>query len=350
MIYRTGKVSKYRSIFFIIYAFSFIISFVSHLIEQRGGMVLTQQAIDNLEVPLCPVAIPQLILPAILKQMLIFPTKLLEGPYGGFYPILFMWLVGVISLGKGWCSWGCFFGGIDEGFSKILHKEKIPSKNLNPKWRYFSFALLFVIIIWAFLSMEPVYCAWICPLKLVTEYVEITNLTTYLQAVIFITLGIGLLIILPLLSKKRIHCGTFCPLGASQSIVGLINPYRVKIDKEKCINCKKCEKLCPIFAINEGKISMTCIRCGKCMDECPTRAIDFRLLGIPFSTKDRVLSSRIKNKILALPLRFIEEIIDARTIFVFGALLFGAIISGSFVPQTMLRIYRLFTEGTLLFK
>jgi len=349
MIFKTGKVSRYRSLFFVIYAMSFVISFISHLIEERGGMALTQKTIENLEVPLCPVAIPQLILPAVVKQTLIFPTKLFGGPYGGFLPIFFMWLVAVITLGRGWCSWGCFFGGLDEGFSKLLHKAKIPAKRINPKWHYFSFAVLILVVIWSFLVMSPVYCDWLCPLKLVTEYVEITDLTTYLQAIIFITLGMGLLFILPLLSKKRIHCATFCPLGALQSIVGLVNPYRVKIDKEKCLNCKKCERVCPVMAIKNGKVSITCTRCGKCMDECPTGAIDYCLLGIPFSAKSRVLSSKIQQKILVWPVRFFEEILDARTLFVFGALLFGAIISSSFVPESMLRIYHLFTKGTLLF-
>ena len=36
MIYRTGKVSKYRSWFFVIYAFSFVLIFVIHLIIERG--------------------------------------------------------------------------------------------------------------------------------------------------------------------------------------------------------------------------------------------------------------------------------------------------------------------------
>ncbi|MBU0951785.1 MAG: hypothetical protein KKH91_03020 [Elusimicrobia bacterium] len=34
MIYRTGKVSKYRSVFFVIYAFCFVLVFISHLISK----------------------------------------------------------------------------------------------------------------------------------------------------------------------------------------------------------------------------------------------------------------------------------------------------------------------------
>ena len=61
LILKTGKTSRYRSIFFIIFAFSFVLSFIAGLIEERGSMALTQEVIDNNETPLCPVAIPHLI-------------------------------------------------------------------------------------------------------------------------------------------------------------------------------------------------------------------------------------------------------------------------------------------------
>ena len=78
---------------------------------------------------------------------------------------------------------------------------------------------------------------------------KINNLIAYLQAIIFITLGMGLLVILPLLMKKRTQCALFCPLGALQSVTGSINPYRVKIDKDKCNECGRCKTVCPTFSI-----------------------------------------------------------------------------------------------------
>ncbi|MBN2008727.1 4Fe-4S binding protein [candidate division KSB1 bacterium] len=362
MIFRTGKVSTYRSMFFIIYAFCFILIFVTNLIEERGSMALTAEIVAERNVPLCPVAIPTLILPAVFKQVLIFPTKLFDGPYGGFYPILFMWLLSVVVLGRGWCSWGCFYGGIDEGFSKLRRTSLFKSIKMNPKWRYLSFAVLVTIVFWAFLEMEPVYCEWLCPLKLVTEYSEINSLVTYLQAIIFISLGMGLLIILPLLLKKRTHCGLFCPLGAFQSIVGLINPYRVKIDKTKCTECGKCKRECPLFVITdesmrEKSIPITCSRCGKCMDVCPSHAINYSLLGVPFSTDDRKLSKKaalikpvFTRRIAVGVTRFVEELFDARTMYVFSGILFGAIISGGMVTNALVRIYHLITTGSLLIK
>jgi ferredoxin-type protein NapH len=358
LILKTGKTSRYRSIFFIIFAFSFVLSFVAGLVEERGNMALTQEIVDKKETPLCPVAIPQLILPLLFRQELIFPTKVFGGPYGGFVAIMLLWLVGTLALGRGWCSWGCFFGGIDEGFSKVLRKPVIDSRKINPRILLIPFVVLMLIVAWSFMAMEPKYCEWLCPLKLVTEYAEITSLTTYLQAIMFITLGMGLLIILPILMKKRTQCSLFCPLGALQSLIGPANLYRIETDASKCTGCGRCQAVCPTFSIKktDGNIhhaSITCTRCGKCMDECPQNAFRFELKGC--QTTVTRLSQRIssqlggwKGRLLAHPVRVMEEIMEPRTLFVFTAIMFGGTLSGSMVTDAAFRIYLLITTGNLL--
>jgi uncharacterized Fe-S center protein len=52
---------------------------------------------------------------------------------------------------------------------------------------------------------------------------------------------------------------------------------RQKVNKEKCITCGECEKVCPVDAITieeKADIDNTiCIGCGECMTVCPTDAI-----------------------------------------------------------------------------
>ncbi len=53
---------------------------------------------------------------------------------------------------------------------------------------------------------------------------------------------------------------------------------RVRIEGDKCINCKKCirELGCPAIVINDGKVSIDdslCVGCGLCACVCPTAAI-----------------------------------------------------------------------------
>ncbi len=54
--------------------------------------------------------------------------------------------------------------------------------------------------------------------------------------------------------------------------------HALKVNKERCIGCSHCMKICPTQAIRvrEGKADIygnRCIDCGKCFKECPSRAV-----------------------------------------------------------------------------
>lgn len=191
--------------------------------------------------------------------------------------------------------------------------------------------------------MSPVYCEWLCPLKLVTEYPEINSFKSYIQAIIFITLGVGLLFILPFLTKKRTQCSMFCPLGAFQSLLDKVNPFKIRINKDKCIKCGKCIQVCPFLAIDDnlldkGKVAITCAKCGKCIDNCPTNTIDFHIYGKP------IFPGNPKNKFS----KIMKELISPVVIYSFLGMLFGGILSSGAVTSALFRIYNLFVNGTLL--
>jgi polyferredoxin len=344
LMLRTGKVSRYRSIFFVIYAVSFVVVFLGDLIAERGSMALSQKIIDAHQTPLCPVAIPQLVLPALLKRVLIFPTQMVAGPYGGFWAILTLWLVGLLTLGRGWCSWACFYGGIDEGFAKFLRRPLVSTRRLPERWRLLPTAVLILVVVWSFLALEPVYCRWLCPLKLVTEYHAVDSPVVYLQTVIFVTLGVGLLIVLPVLTGKRIHCGLFCPLGALNAKLAPVNPYRVRIDPETCTGCGRCRDACPTFSITGDsprtqRVDGSCTRCGRCIDVCPRGAVSYRFVGMPAGGASPTPPGTTRwRRWVAMPARGGRELLEARTLFIFTAVLFGGVLSGGFVSRTVCRV------------
>jgi polyferredoxin len=86
------------------------------------------------------------------------------------------------------------------------------------------------------------------------------------------------------MTKKRMYCSFICPLMPANALVGMLSPFRVKVDREKCNDCGACVKLCESFAITnetlaKGNTTIECSRCGRCMDICPKQAIDYRLIG-----------------------------------------------------------------------
>jgi polyferredoxin len=126
-----------------------------------------------------------------------------------------------------------------------------------------------------------------------------------------------LVIIFPVLTKKRTQCGIFCPFGAFQSVVGIISPYRIRKDKTRCILCRRCEKVCPVFAMDEVKARIICIRCGSCIDACQKSAIDY----------DFVCNVSYKTTFFS-----------PRTLFLFTSIVFFGIFSAGFAINGILRI------------
>jgi len=355
LMFRTGVVSRYRSIFFITYAISFCLVFIPQLLETRGSILVTESDVANLDVPFCHIVLPMVALPAILYKILIFPTKILAPV--GFLPMLFLWLGATFTIGKGWCSWGCFYGGVDEFFSKLLRKAKLKPHKWDKRWRLVPYAMLILIVFWALIALEPVYCTWFCPWKAVTEFPEPNNTLTYFQTALFMTLFLGLVVLLPLFSKARTQCGLFCPFGAFQGLVGVINPYRIKIDKNLSNDCGRCRRVCPLFVMTDDtlakcKVALACARCGRCVDECPNGAIQFSMIGYQ---KPGAMSA------IGNPSGFISranhwlrfhwrEIFEPRTLFLITAITFGGIMGSGFFANALERLWHLVTHGSMLLK
>ena len=267
----SGKTSTYRAVFLVVVAVTFTIAFITNLIEQRGSMMLSRENMMDGNTPFCHMVIPSTILPAAISRTIIFPGSLLRG-FATIGGMLTIWLGALLALGRGWCSWACFFGGFDQGFSRLLRKPVI--KHIDRNWTYLSFAVLLAVVLTSAATFSPTYCEWLCPFKTVTEFVKVDSFLTALQTVIFVSLFAALVVALPVLTRRRVQCGLFCPMGAFQSLTNPINVFDVRIDRERCIECGLCIRCCPTFSLDEasvraGRARITCTKCGQCVDTCP---------------------------------------------------------------------------------
>jgi len=283
----TGKTNRYRSVLFIAVAVGFVITFITNLLETRGSMILTEANTIAGETPFCHLVIPMIIIPAAITRTIIFPGSLLTG-FANIASMVVLWLGFSLALGRGWCSWGCFYGGLDEGFSRVAKRPLI--KRIDRKWIYLPFAVLLVVVLTSALALSPTYCEWLCPFKAVTEFAEITSFTAVVQTIIFVALFLGTVIVLPILTKRRVQCGLFCPFGAMQSLINKLNIFEVRIDTQKCVECERCVKACPTFSLDEGSLDsgkplLTCTKCGQCVDVCPKQAISYHIKGTPLGVR-----------------------------------------------------------------
>ena len=283
MILYKGKVDRYRAIGFILLALFFALTFIVDLVSTRGTMTFNNQTALACEIPFCHIVTTMIILPLIFSGGIIFPGSII----GGFASITSMLVIVVgvmLALGRDFCSWGCFYGGWDDATSRILKKPVI--KKINPAFRWASFAMLIMVAVVSAIMINPFYCDWLCPFKTVTEFEKVTSFTVLLKTISFISLFAALVVILPLLTKKRVQCTTFCPMGALCSLSNKINVFEVSIDKEKCNNCMLCTRVCPTMSlekqdVEKGKPSITCMKCGKCIDTCNRGAINYHIKGTP---------------------------------------------------------------------
>jgi polyferredoxin len=299
-ILRTGRVNRTRLILFIGICLFFTIAFsLEHQIN-RGSILLTPTQFEENEVPICPLTVPFIVVPLIIRGVMIFPSSVKT-----LFGIGLLWLALALLFGRGWCSWICFFGGIDQACAAASKKPRLKVENLNRFWRIFPYAFLLFLILVAVGALYPLFCAWLCPLRIAYDPPAVNTTLEWLSAIIFVGGGLIFLVVGPLLTKKRLFCSLICPLLPANAILGQVSPFKVKVDRNKCTNCGRCEKVCESFAITkdslaEGKVHLECTKCGRCMDICPKGAIDYCLIGTNLSVRPVLVTLAVVFNLLIM--------------------------------------------------
>lgn len=327
MLY-TGRTDRFRAVLFIAFALALSATFIVRMIQIRGHMSYTGENILSCDVPFCHLVTTMILIPMALSQSIIFPGRI-EGGFADISSMLVIVALALLVLGRGFCSWGCFYGGWDDFFSRLRKKPVIAK--IPTGLRRLPFAVLALVALTSAATLIPTYCDWICPFKAVTEYEKVTGAMSVLKALVFLSLFLGLVVVLPILTRRRTQCSWLCPMGALCSSAAKINPHEIRIDTEKCIHCHKCEKNCPMGALDEGAVEkgradFSCVKCGKCIDVCPTGAIGYHVRW---------------TAVLKSPGA-------ARIAYLYAGFTFLAVFSGGTLQQFLLLLANLFTKGSLL--
>lgn len=287
---RTGKTYRWRRYFFVAAGLLFPVGFISSLLALRGSMSIPIERMVSGDTPFCFMVTPMLLIPAALTHTLIFPGAILptESNPHSIATMIGLWFAMTLVMGKAWCSYGCFFGGIEEGFASLCKRPHI--RKIDPRFRLVPWAVLLLVVLLSAALFEPFYCSWLCPFKAVTEFSAVHSVETAIQTGIFILLFAALVVILPLLTKKRTQCAFFCPFGAFQSLFNKINLFEIRVDRERCVECSACLTACPTMAITpeslrEGKTELNCMKCGACVDVCRKGAAVWHLKGTRIGMK-----------------------------------------------------------------
>jgi ferredoxin-type protein NapH len=183
-------------------------------------------------------------------------------PMLGYFMLLVMGTLFISSIFRGrWfcgnlCPRGSYF---DYGIIKISKKRKIP-KILSSMWvRIPAFTLMMSLMMY---RISVTFAA--------QNTFELIG--TILVSMCLMTTIIGTL--LGSYFNTRSWCNA-CPMGTMQRIIGG-KKYQLQMAHESCVDCKKCEKVCPMeLGVRDIGNNPDCIKCGRCIDSCPKDALSF---------------------------------------------------------------------------
>ncbi len=169
-------------------------------------------------------------------------------------------IFGPLLFGRGWCGYACWTAMVLDFLPfKTPLKPRIKKLGLL---RYLTFALSLLLVIALFLFK-------VAHLEKIMFYLFITgNILYHLSGIILAYI----------FKDNRAFCKYLCPVTIFLKPMSYFSLLRVHCDKVKCINCKKCLKVCPMnVEVNNDsrkrKNATECILCYECVKACPSKAL-----------------------------------------------------------------------------
>ncbi|UCH20113.1 MAG: 4Fe-4S binding protein [Deltaproteobacteria bacterium] len=201
------------------------------------------------------------------KLHLPVPALIVGGPLyrgSGFF-MLILFTVTVLLVGPAWCSYLCYIGAWDD---YLCRRWKKRPKNL-PSWLSHGRVYTLILVV-----------ATAIALRLWGNSAGVA----VASAAIFGLVGVGVMAGFSSRRGMMVHCTAYCPIGVISNLMGKINPWRLRIDRD-CNQCGACSKVCRYGAldmknIEQRKPGLTCTLCGDCIASCKDSYIRYHFPGL----------------------------------------------------------------------
>ena len=188
-----------------------------------------------------------------------------------------------IILGPVICGFICPFGAIQDLVARIgkkIFKNKYNnfiSKKLDNKLKFLRYISLILAVMLTASSSVMV-------LEVINPYHAFLGIFNR-SSISLIGMFILILIILGSLFVQRPWCKYLCPYGAFLGIFNKFKVFRVVRDKGSCVNCKRCDKKCPMGIEVQTNQALRDVRCISCLD-CVDKKVCPKANTIYFTSKD----------------------------------------------------------------
>jgi polyferredoxin len=187
-----------------------------------------------------------------------------------------------LLLKRAFCAWLCPVGTLSEYLWKL--GRKLLGRNLVlPRWldiplRGLKYLLMgFFVFIVGGMSATALQDFMVQPYGILAD---VKMLHFFVRMSTTAAIVVAVLILLSVVIKN-FWCRYACPYGAVQSLASLFSPITIRRDAEACIECGKCSKACPQNLPVDRLIqvrSVECTACMECVSSCGTQdALQFAL-------------------------------------------------------------------------
>ncbi|MEJ2323083.1 MAG: quinol dehydrogenase ferredoxin subunit NapH [Gammaproteobacteria bacterium] len=176
--------------------------------------------------------------------------------------------------GRIWCAWICPVNMVTDLAGWLRKRLQIP--DAFSIGRYLRYILMAMTLILSFLTGLAAF-EWVSPISM------------FHRELIF-GLGMGWMAVLAvflfdLLILRHGWCGHLCPLGAFYAILGKFGLLKIGFDAPTCTHCVECVQVCPEPQVldfrkagEEWMISSgECTNCGRCITVCPEETLSYQL-------------------------------------------------------------------------
>jgi polyferredoxin len=214
-----------------------------------------------------------------ISALLGLKRLVLTGQWDTIHPagltILLCAIASALLLRKAFCGWICPVGFASNLLAKlgsVLGWERTP-----PRWldipllglKYLLLAFFGYIILWQ-MDLGAIEAFQYSQYNLVAD----AKMLLFFMPPSLLTINV--LVILALLSLviRNLWCRYLCPYGALLGLGGLISLFQVRRNASRCIDCKRCDKVCPASIRVSRNLTARhpeCIGCAECVEVCPEK-------------------------------------------------------------------------------
>jgi len=203
------------------------------------------------------------------------------------WPSSIILLVGTVVLAvllrRAFCGWLCPLGAMQELMStigrKVGRRRGLHDSRADSALRWLKYPVLVLILAATWATGELVfrpYDPWASYAHITAGLDEILGEFPVGTAILLLSVGASLVV-------DRPWCRYLCPLGGLLGLISRLGVTRVVRNPETCINCRKCDRACPVDIRVQSVLQVTtseCLSCGECISACPVSGtLQFRAGG-----------------------------------------------------------------------